>query len=68
MEWPVEICCPKCKEVVILVWEPILGHTLIEDIPDTIDTPIKATDNVEQCPICFRLITDWITLIKEAGL
>ena len=77
-KYPVEVCCPMCEEVVVLVWQPIPGDTLLRKIIDLLDTPMRGDSKINVCPVCQKNIEPrdsgwgfpprfgWIRLIKQA--
>jgi hypothetical protein len=68
-KYPIEISCPSCCEVVILVKNPIPASTLRSDIYNYIDTPMLNTDNVYYCAACKKHINvSFIDLMKAKGL
>ena len=50
--YPIEVCCPLCHEVVILIERQIPGDELLRNTMEYCDTPIKGSDRVEICPAC----------------
>jgi hypothetical protein len=53
-EFPVEVCCPLCHEVVMLIERPIPGSEKLKNILNYCDTPIKVTDKITRCPACHK--------------
>jgi hypothetical protein len=67
-KYPLQICCDHCKEVVILVWEPIPGDTKLSKIFPLLDTPFSVHDKVGRCSVCGKhSCAETSTLVNPLG-
>lgn len=68
-EWPKEICCSICGEVLILAWQPIPGPTPLKELLDWLDTPMVPTDPLHYCPLCgYGSGLTWLAKLSAAGV
>jgi hypothetical protein len=50
--YPIEVCCPNCKEVIILIESAIPGSERVMYFLDHCDTPMTGMNSIRSCPVC----------------